>query len=124
MTKYRIFSSKLGKQFHYHWKYFDDIDDAIVEAQHIESMGLIEKWEVQSFENKKDDFVDIKCEQCTPYDFTDLNARALIWEYKRDNISFICPGEVFNYYKEKIDKDITIDEIVELVQHKQQDMLS
>jgi hypothetical protein len=124
MTKYRIYSSKLGHQFQYHWKYFDDIDDAIVEAQHLESMGLIEQWEVNTFENKKDDFIDITCEQCTPFDFTDLNIKDKIWKYERDQVIFICPGEVFNYYKKNIDKDITLEEISELVKDKQQHIVS
>ena len=124
MLKYRIWESMTGSAFQYHWKYFDTMQGALDEAENMQTFGVIEEWQVDLFEEKIDDFIDITCNDFGLFDFT-LNEEAKTqWLFVNENRVFPCPGFVFNYYKRNVDEFITIEEIFEIVVDKDENRLA
>ena len=116
--KYRMWKSLTGSSFQYHYKYFDSINEALEEAKDMEAFGLIEQWEVEEFEGKKDDLIDIECMDFGLFDYTNAGYQRQQWYYKTDEGLFYCPGFLFNHYKNTIDTYITLEEIYEIVVDK------
>lgn len=110
LIKYKLWFYE-NEYWQYNEGYFDEIEQALHWAEYWEVNGVIEEW---SFTKKRNKYLEKQCINVATFVFDELN-KDIKWEYAKWNRKFPCPGYVFNYYQRFIDKDIKINNLVDVL---------